>query len=253
MQSKFVPLAWGCALPVQLHGSYPRLPQFPLRLHVDLRFGQMGDPCPLSYECIPVSSSALRGRPFLPYAEADIAPNAGANLQQMERELESPDADEAGRLADAATVSSARAQHRAPADAEAAFRASYVEQDAVLKAGSVSRCGTEYSGSNASREARSGRQQVASEYRRHDRDAGGEKSRLPQPQDESRVAGRATCRWDERLVPSCELGSSPSTLVRHTPRSSVRVSYCIQVTIRVLRHQPGTRVAEATLCGAIET
>ena len=97
-RTKWVPLMWGCTVPAVQHGSYPRLPQFPIRGRADLKFGSMGKPCPLSFEKVPVvSGTGLKSMPFIPYLEVEVNPSPGTNTTMMEKELDSADADEAAR------------------------------------------------------------------------------------------------------------------------------------------------------------
>ena len=143
---KWVPLAWGCHVPcADRPPASNALPSFPMRARLELRFGASGKPSPLSYERLPGGGAALAAVLGLappsssssssssdpPYAEVEINVPPGTNLKQMERELDSADAEDAALMADeaardAASSLTADRSAAALAAAEKAFAEGYV-------------------------------------------------------------------------------------------------------------------------------
>ena len=130
-RTKWITLAWGCYVPCA-HADRPNmLPPFPARARLEMRFGTSGKPSPLSFERLPDGGSALKAlrSADTPIAELELTPVAGSNMKQMERELESADADESARIASDEAKVAAKKFLVEQAEAEKAFEKAFVSFD----------------------------------------------------------------------------------------------------------------------------
>ena len=224
-RTKFVTIAWGCAVLCQDGAA----PNFPSRLRFELGFGGLGKPSPLSLERLPAEGSVLASAKFgVPSVEAEVNPQPGANLTAMRREVEAKEVDEATNVAAGLLTAAAASLPPELAAAERSFRGSYA---APAEEGESTSQRLRDDGADSRRDTRDDRRDVRDERRdpREDRrdarddrnDTRDDRRDVRDPRDDRRDEKRDD-RCDDNSDPDPDPGPGPNLDPNPNPNQARR-------------------------------